>query len=97
MGKIKRADSLDKLDRIKRGRTLDDKSSPSLRKNVNESCKNEVYGKSKATEYIKKLSDIQDQINDQKKKEIEETKKTLKTQKTKKLDDISQKYRKQIL
>lgn len=97
MGKIKRADSFDKLDRIKRVRTLDDKSSPSLRKNVNDSYKNEVYGKSKATEYIKKLQNNLEQIDSQKRKEIEETQKILITQKTKKLDDISQKYRKQII
>lgn len=54
MGKIKKSESFDKLERVKRWRTLDAKSSysHSLIKNHDDSY-NKNYGKKKAAEYIK--------------------------------------------
>lgn len=54
MGKIKKSESFDKLERVKRWRTLDAKSSHShsLTKRHNDSY-NKNYGKKRAAEYIK--------------------------------------------
>lgn len=93
MGKMKRSESFDKLDRIKRGGTLDNKSIP---KQMDDSYKNEIYGKNKASEYIHKLQEQIQLMDSTKAQEIQQAKDLIKAKQAEKIGKIKREYAKLI-
>lgn len=94
MCKIKRSESFDKLDKLKRGKTLEAKSIKTLyRKTTDSDYKTNLYGKSKATEYIQKLKNQLKLMDVTMSNEMDEVHSSLQNIKSRKYSKLQTQYK----